>query len=386
MNSTNKKTISYPLVFKTLARRWLAILLSVVFGLLAGVAIGFFTTFNKKVYGTKLFYHVYKIPETNDDGDYVISSTPVEYESGTMAVLIQSINNLSLYQALICENGVPVKEDGMSEELIKAIDDATIANNTLQEKKELYSVRSKNLVHHQNLTTSKKAAYTLEEEVYKDTLLAYKVALEGVTDTNDNQPYVDNAYNLFKQQEVKYLEALEDFRRTQDELIVVYDEVSSLKEEISLMTKGVQQLKSKAIDLYSEHPTYQDFVEKSYECIIVTQVSNAQSSQAIIMVEINVENDLDFANELLEKSKEQIPQLVVDTIGDGLAYCEEVDATKGIEQVNKNETLFSSILFGAVGAVLGLLISAFVVLIVDRKNYFVEDTLVRIDDVDDDEE
>ncbi len=377
MEKKYQKEVKISLMFKTLAKRWLALLMTFIIALTAGAAIGFFTTFKKKVYGTNLDFYFYQIPTTDNYGNTVIG-TAVEYDEKTLNMIFQNLTSQSFIEAIFCENGIPVKEEGMSDELVKAIDLATEKVEELEKARAVYAEKTLELALVTKTTITARAAFEAEKEAYNTSSEEYMSALQANATAigSGGQPIVSEedmgvladalgaqkeSYNTAKTAYENALKAEETAERA----------FATSKQAIATLNKEASALKNDAMMLLRNKGSYKEEMKRIADCISISYADKTAVNKATIRVSIAVKNDEDLAKKLIEKVQEQLPIYIIEKIDYNTAYCDQINVFAEVEQVNKNETLKSTILFGIIGGFFATLVACCVILVIDKQKYIV---------------
>ena len=377
MEKTYQKEVKISLMFKTLATRWLALLMTFIIALTAGAALGFFTTFKKKVYGADLDFYFYQIPKTDNAGNTVIG-TATEYDEKTLNMIFQNINSENFIEAIFCDNGVPVKQEGMTEELISAIDVATQKVEQLQTARATYEQKTLELALSSKATITAKAAFEAEKEAYKTASEEYTSALQAhatalgsggqaIVDDEDIAKLVD----ALNEQKAKYNLAKTAYENALTAEGSAESDFATSKQAIATLNKEASVAKNQAMSLLRKQDSYKEVMKKVADCIEISYADKTGSNKATIRVSIAVKNDEAFAKTLIENVQAQLPLYIVEKIDYSTANCEQVNVLAEVEQVNAKQTITSTLLFGLLGGFFATLVACGVILIMDKQKYVV---------------
>ena len=377
MEKTYQKEVKISLMFKTLAMRWLALLMTFIIALTAGAALGFFTTFKKKVYGADLDFYFYQIPAVDKDGNTTLG-VATEYDEKTLNMIFQNINSENFIEAIFCDNGVPVKEEGMPEELLLAIDVATQKVEELETARATYEQKTLELTLSSKATITAKAAFEAEKEAYKTASDEYTSALQANATAvgSGGQPIVADEdmaelADALNEQKVKYNLAKTAYENALTAEGTAESGFATSKQAIATLNKEASAAKNEAMALLRKQNSYKQTMKKVADCIEVSYADKTGVNKATVRVSIAVKNDEAFAKKLIENVQEQLPLYIVEKIDYSTAYCDQVNVLAEVEQVNAKETLKSTLLFGLLGGFFATLVACAVVLIMDKQKYVV---------------
>lgn len=377
MEKKYQKEVKISLMFKTLATRWLALLMTFIIVLTAGAALGFFTTFKKKVYGTSLDFYFYQVPVKDYAGNTVIGSA-TEYDEKTLNMIYQNLTSQNFVEAIFCDNGIPVKQDGMPEDLTEAIDAATKKVEELAIARKTYAEKSLELTISSRATVTAKAAFEAEKDGYKTASDEYTSALQAnatalgsggqaIVSDEDLAELVD----ALDEQKGKYNLAKTAYENALNAESTAERDIAISKQAIATLNKEANAAKNEAMMLLRKQDSYKDVMKKVDKCITVSYADRTGANKSTVRVSIAVKNDEAFAKDLIEKVQEQLPVYIVEKIDYSTANCDQVNVLAEVEQVNKNETLKNTLLFGLIGGFFATIVACGVVLMMDKEKYVV---------------
>lgn len=371
MEKYYQKEINLGKMFKTLAKKWLVLVLTFLIALVACAGVGFVTSTFNKVYGVDLDYHVYKVSNVDEKGNTIIGAT-TEYDETTMNMVYQTLNSQGFIESIICTDQINNAEgvtDALmldaiktAKEKIQALD---LAREELVDKQRAYSRSTK-------LSEKASSAFELERLGYEAVCLEYSNALQsGTVDLTEGSVFM----NRLNEQKRQYDEAKTYYNATVKAAINAENEYEDCLQEIIDLTKEVNEAKSDVISLKRKQASYNEDVKKIMDSIKVSFADgNGQSKSTIrVSVAVNkkIDNSEEFAKKLTEMIKEELPNYVTDKIDFATANCDLVNVLDEVKNINQRKVIKNTVLFGVLGGVIAVIVASAVVLL-KRKKEFVE--------------
>lgn len=349
MNENNNyKEISFFDLFNALLKRAKIILCVTLALLLAGGAGGALLAVMANCnYGTQAEFYVYSDKMNN----YILPL--IQSDSFAEAILLD-------------ENGLPADDKDT-----KAYTEALEAKNSVKEKElEIEAMKERLDDYPLELTRKQKKlseAQSKYDDIYK-LLNMYK---------STNLEYMDEEAKAAHIEQIgKFEAALAEARTKKEEAQeaynLTYDESKDLEKQISDAKKDVEKLQQVADDSSAEllKAFRQDKDNASNIQKIKDSVTYAyadgenNSSQALLYVNIAVEDDEEFARFLLTQICNRLPLFVEnDTLSSWSASCEYVSTFNTIEKIEAKNVLSETLKLGVIAAVVGFVGSACIVLI-----------------------
>lgn len=360
-----KAELNLFLLTKTIFKRWKWLLLTVLIGAILGGAVGFFTTFRKKVYGTELQFQAYQVTIEQTNATVKVNAYK-RYDESTMSDLLAFLNTRTFLEKLYCdEYGVPVAQEDMAEELKTAIATAKEQGKTLQDKNTEIKALEKDLTTEEALTKSKKDLYTIEEQAFEALTAAYEIAAKAGTLTSEQEAE-------YMAQKTVFLSAYNEYTAQQKKQAVVQDRLAALKEERLQANAQANESRAKAISLWRAEPSYKALFGKIDEEEMTVEFARptGNASLSTIIAKIEVLDDLKVAQEIAALIEARLPSFVKEWIGDESAHCEYLPSD-AVSQTNADETLSTSVKDAILGAIIALLVACVTIAIVDREKCLV---------------
>lgn len=375
MEKKYQKEIKIGRMLKILAKRWLAVTLAFAIALIVGASIGATVALTNKVYGVKLDFHIYKVSNVDEKGNNVIGVV-TDYDDATMNMVLQSLNSQGFIEALVCSNGIPDVEEGMSEEMISYIEIAKAKNEALNIAREELAKKQRAYLRTTKLTEKASLAFELEQLGYEAVCLEYSNALQansaipGTVDLSENGEFMTR----LKAHKDSYDEAKQYYNETVKAGIIAENEYEDCMQDITELTKEVNAAKEKVISFKRNQASYSEYVKNTLKSIKVSYADKNGQTKSTVRITIAVDkktaNSEEFAKNLAEIVKEELPIFVTEKIDFTTANCDLVNVLDQVEHTNKTNIIIFPVVFGMLlGIVTSCIVSA--VMLAKRKEEFI---------------
>ena len=390
MEQHYQKEVNIGKMLKTLAKRWVAIVLAFVIALVAGAAVTFLATFTNKVYGVDLDFHVYQISNVDKEGNAIIG-TPTEYDESTMNLVLQNVASQSFLEAIYCDDGIPKEEENMSAELKEAINVALAASKELETARELLIETNAKYTAAKKETIVAKANLDIAQANYNAAYSAYTSALQanataasgsGATafepiDLSPLSANVSKMSKLLSNDDPNELGAQEKYKGALTSESIAESNYLGCQQLIIKLNREVLTAKTNAMALLRKQDEYKEFMKGVKKSITVSYAKNDKNEEikstvrVSIAVDKKIEDNEAFAVSLAEKVREQLPNFVVEKVDYATTYCELTNVLDEVEQVNKEETIKNVITIGLLAGVVTLLVACVVVAVKNKQEFVV---------------
>ncbi|MBQ3046516.1 MAG: hypothetical protein IJD54_00560 [Clostridia bacterium] len=385
MEQHYQKEVNIGKMLKTLAKRWVAIVLAFVIALVAGVAVTFLATFTNKVYGVDLDFHVYQISNVDKEGNAIIG-TPTEYDESTMNLVLQNVASQSFLEAIYCDDGIPVENESMSDELKTAIAKAKELDKQLkEERKTLTAANSEYIIAKKNANLAK-STLEVEQAKYSAAYNAYNGALQAnataASGGSGQGPLIEQ--DDLNQLKVELSTATKSYNNAQDAYVAAQENAGikeqthfDCQQQIISLNRELNFAKTDAMNLLRKQDEYKEFMKGVKKSITVSYAKNDKNEEikstvrVSIAVDKKIEDNEAFAVSLAEKVREQLPNFVVEKVDYATTYCELTNVLDEVEQVNKEETIKNVITIGLLAGFVTLLVACVVVAVKNKQEFVV---------------
>ena len=368
MQGKKRKELNLYLMLKTLFRRGKWLLISLLIGAVIGGALGFFITFNKKIYGAEIQFQVYQVnveqtPNTNNTTTTTKPNAYKRFDEATMSDLLSFLNARSFVERLYCdEYGVPIVKDAYANDLKVAIETATAQKKALREKEVAVKLLEKEVEKEKSITEMKKELYTIEDETFEAMTVAYEIAVTAGTVTPEQE-------TEYKAQKETYLNAYNAYTVQQKKQAQVQEQLAVLKAETSTARTQANESVAKVLALWRAEEEYKTLFSKIEKADIEFTRPIGDDSLAFITANVGVKKNFDFAKELVGLIEEKLPAYVKECVGDG-AFCQALPYEE-VGRTNKEDIISNTVKYAILGGVLSLLVACIVLGVKDREQFFV---------------
>ncbi|MBE5749335.1 MAG: hypothetical protein E7346_00530 [Clostridiales bacterium] len=377
MEQKYQKEIDLGKMFKTLAKRWVAIVLAFVIALVAGAAVTFLATFSNKVYGVDLDFYFYQIPNVDKDGNSIIG-TPIEYDDSTMNMIYQNISSQSFIEAIFCENGIPKSEGETDQDMLNAINLANEKTAELDTARKNLAKTALELTVAKKATVTAKSSFDTEKADYDAARSEYNNALQA--NATASTPIVSDEVmkalsDSLNEQKTKYNQAKVAYDNSVKETQRVESAYEVCKQEIINLNKEVRDAKSSAMALKRKQAAFNEEVKDAAKSITVSYADKNGEIKSTIRVSIAVDkkiaNSEEFAKKLAERVKQELPNFIVEKVDYATANCELTNVLDEVEQVNKKDLIMTPVKIGLIAGVVALVVACVVVAVKNKQEFVV---------------
>ena len=365
MNNVEKE-ISILDLCKLLLSKIKILIISLLIGAVVGAALGFFTTFNVDYYGTSVEFYIN--PETEEkDGDPSSSNSQYavygSYGRNVMDAITKLLSSESFTEQLMLEeNGLPSKTiyPGLSENNYSEVEAARQAEDAAWKK-----VENLKEVKNTALQELDKAWKNLGQEgSFNETVYKILKANNSYDETSVFAIALEVAYEQAQEAKVNYEDALVKAKEAQT---ITEEKEEKLLNEWRLTKQYMENMKR-----YSKAMSFAYLGEDE-------DIEDANDlARSFIYVKISVLNDEDFAKETLERVKRYVPKYVETNMIVPTGYvgtsCTRITRSDAIALMNPNYTTSQMIKYGMLLALVGFVIAAVVVILIDRSDKRLRDT------------
>ena len=332
-------------IFRTLLNKIKLLIIVLLAGVIVGGTVGGLVTMNTHYYGTEIQFYVN--PKEKEQGanesTYGVYGAYGAHVMDNMIKLLES----DLFTERLMLRGKTLPEKGLSAELDGKIDDANA-------KKALAAP----------LVAAAEAA----EEVKDDAVASFNATWQN--------EHKDEVFNIKAYEQGKYSQTVnEAYELSQDaiedaeEKRALADEATKIYEEARLSALWVWR----AMESYKEeHEKFNESVEYSYLEAGESISASSNLAKSFIYVTISVLEDEEFAKEILTLLRKEVADFVSENMIVPAGYvgtsCEETTTRSMIELTNEGYALKSAAIAGVLVGLLAVLVTAAIVVIIDRSD------------------
>ncbi len=377
-------------LFKLLLSKVKILILAVLIGGVLGGCFAVWRTVNVNHYGTRVEFYVNPEKEKDalddENGEYGVHGA---YGKPVMDGMIKLLSSESFAEKMILngqdlpEKDVWVNEKAEAEvalDLNTKIDVAQVKITALNaEKKELNDWKELRIDKAKEETDAKKVLDELWLELFYDNV---------VTSANPNeQEYRKNVKSAVEgTKEYTTKVAYENWDAIREEIKDLDEKIEDKKEllvPIQQETDGVLEV---ALEAWRQTAKYKAELAKYSGAMKFSYLKNESASsssdeaRSFVYVEISVLNDVEFAKELLNRVKSIVPTYIEQkmTVPDGYAgtNCERITRTDDIHLTNPGYTTKQAVKFGALAAIVALVIACAAIIMIDKTDKRLRDTAI----------
>lgn len=380
-------------IIRILLQKIKLLILVVIIGAASGAFFGYWRYSDVKNYGTSIEFYIN--PEkpkdignsTNNAANAVGSQYGVygAYGRHVMDAMVKLLSSQSFAEQLMLDGeALPCMDESKAEtpnDCYPTLNKAKYqeAENALKEMQNLWVEIAEN--HDKNRTTTLTAledawkatgqvgSFTIATcekylNAYKD---EYKENFEDQTEYTDKEDYEEakTAYDNLRDAYDAYIEADEARNIAYQDAEIQQKETDAIVEEVLDEWRKTEQYKEN-LELYNKSVTYSYLGAEE-------DVEDANNlARSFIYVDINVKNDVDFANVLLERVKKVVPDyieknMIVPTDYEGTS-CTRITRTNDIEYLNPNLARNQAIKYGFLLAFAAGVVASVVIILIDAQD------------------
>jgi hypothetical protein len=226
--------------------------------------------------------------------------------------------------------------------------------------------------------------YTAAYSAYNGALQANATAAGGQGGALIEQEDLDRLKSELTSATASYNKAQDAYIEAHENAGVKEQAHYDCQQEIIRLNREVGQAKAEAMALLRKLPEYKVFMKDVTECITVSYAKDEDGEiikstiRVSIAVDKKVANSEEFAKELAERVREELPPFIVEKVDYATAYCEHTNVLDEVEQINKKDLIMNPVKAGLIGGLLVLFVVCSIYLVKEKDAYVV--TVTRNDE------
>ncbi len=366
-------------LFKLLLTKIKILILAVVIGGLLGGSFAVWRTVNVNHYGTRVEFYVNPVKEKDaledENGEYGVHGA---YGKPVMDGIVKLLSSESFAEKMILNGeALPEKDVWVNEKLEKEvaldlnakIDVAAEKITALNAEKELLDDwRETRTDKTKDEEDAKKELDELWLELYYE-----KIVMSANPNEQEYRAIVKAAQEGDKAYSTKV--SYETWNGLREEIKLLDKQIEDKKEELEPVQLETDAVLEVALEAWRQTERYKKELAKYSEALTFSYLKdNATTDEArsFIYVEISILNDVEFAEELLNRVKMIVPTYIEQkmTVPEGYTgtNCERITRTDDIHLTNPGYTTKQAIKYGILVAIVALVAACAIIILVDRTD------------------